>query len=186
MSSRVVACCAFLHSPVTPKHASGGHVLQQLLQLKHSISAQSCPERGDVERTKGGVLAASRSGRTNEDARLEDKYPQVQELTIYNRASLNVRYTSTVCSVSRNSKALQVRSMCLFPFLLLYKSVHILLLENTDTWSCTLSFSLYNPFKCHEEVLCLQPMIPPRLNDLTSPPPDWGMLRRSKRVQIFR
>ncbi|CAM9208193.1 unnamed protein product, partial [Ascophyllum nodosum] len=78
MSSRVVACCAFLHSPVTPKHASGGHVLQQLLQLKHSISAQSCPERGDVERTKGGVLAASRSGRTNEDARLEDKYPQIK------------------------------------------------------------------------------------------------------------
>ena len=40
-----------------------------------------------------------------------------------------------------------------------------------------------NPFKCHEEVLYLQPMIPPKRFDIF--PPDWGMLRRSRRVQIF-
>ena len=40
-----------------------------------------------------------------------------------------------------------------------------------------------NPFKCHEEVLYLQPMIPP--NVLTCFPFDWGMLRRSRRVLIF-
>ena len=34
-----------------------------------------------------------------------------------------------------------------------------------------------NPFKCREEVLYLQPMIPPKLFDIF--PPDWGMLRRS-------
>ena len=34
-----------------------------------------------------------------------------------------------------------------------------------------------NPFKCHEEVLSLQPTIPPRCFDMF--PPDWGMLRRS-------
>ena len=40
-----------------------------------------------------------------------------------------------------------------------------------------------NPFKCHEEVLYyLQPMIPPKRFDIF--PPDWGMLRRSRRVQI--
>ena len=39
------------------------------------------------------------------------------------------------------------------------------------------------PFKCHEEVLYLQPMIPPKRFDIF--PPDWGMLRRSRRVQIF-
>ena len=38
-----------------------------------------------------------------------------------------------------------------------------------------------NPFKCHEEVLSLQPMIPPKRFDIF--PPDWGMLRS---VQIFR
>ena len=32
-----------------------------------------------------------------------------------------------------------------------------------------------NPFKCHEEVLYLQPMIPPKRFDIF--PPDWGMLR---------
>ena len=40
-----------------------------------------------------------------------------------------------------------------------------------------------NPFKCHEEVLYLQPMVPPKRFDIF--PPDWGMLRRSRRVQIF-
>ena len=33
-----------------------------------------------------------------------------------------------------------------------------------------------NPFKCHEEVLSLQTMIPPKRFDI--PPPDWGMLNR--------
>ena len=33
-----------------------------------------------------------------------------------------------------------------------------------------------NPFKCLEEVLSLQPMIPPKRFDIF--PPDWGMLRR--------
>ena len=42
---------------------------------------------------------------------------------------------------------------------------------------------LGNPLKCHEEVLYLQPMIPPKRFDLF--PPDWGMLRRSRCVQIF-
>ena len=36
---------------------------------------------------------------------------------------------------------------------------------------------LGNSFKCHEEVLSLQPMIPPKRFDIF--PPDWGMLRRS-------
>ena len=44
-----------------------------------------------------------------------------------------------------------------------------------------------NPFKCHEEVLSLTAYtIPPTNNkrfDIFSP--DWGMLRRSRRVQIF-
>ena len=41
-----------------------------------------------------------------------------------------------------------------------------------------------NPFKCHEEVLYLQPRIPPTKRfDIF--PPDWGMLRKSRRVQIF-
>ena len=40
-----------------------------------------------------------------------------------------------------------------------------------------------NPFKCHEEVLILQPMMPPRRFDIF--PPDWGMLRRSRCVLIF-
>ena len=37
--------------------------------------------------------------------------------------------------------------------------------------------------QCHEEILCLQPMIPPKRSDISTP--DWGMLRRSRRVQIF-
>ena len=36
---------------------------------------------------------------------------------------------------------------------------------------------------CHEEVLYLQPMIPPKGFDVF--PPGWGMLRRSRCVQIF-
>ena len=40
-----------------------------------------------------------------------------------------------------------------------------------------------NPFKCHEEVLHFQPMIPPKRFDIF--PPDWGMLRRSRRILIF-
>ena len=40
-----------------------------------------------------------------------------------------------------------------------------------------------NPFKCHEEVLYLQPMIPPKRFDNFHP--DWGMLRRSRCVQFF-
>ena len=40
-----------------------------------------------------------------------------------------------------------------------------------------------NPFKCHEEVLYLQSMIPPKRFDIF--PPDWWMLRRSRCVQIF-
>ena len=42
---------------------------------------------------------------------------------------------------------------------------------------------LGNPFKCHGEVLYLQPMIPPKRFDIS--PTDWGMLRRSRCVQIF-
>ena len=33
---------------------------------------------------------------------------------------------------------------------------------------------LGNPFKCSKEVLCLQPMIPPKRFDIF--PPDWGIL----------
>ena len=40
-----------------------------------------------------------------------------------------------------------------------------------------------NPFKCHEEVLYLQPMIPPKRFDIS--PPAWGMFRRSRHVLIF-
>ena len=40
-----------------------------------------------------------------------------------------------------------------------------------------------NLFKCHEEVLYLQPLIPPKRFDIF--PPDWGMLRRSRCVLIF-
>ena len=40
-----------------------------------------------------------------------------------------------------------------------------------------------NPIKCHEEVLSLQSMIPPKPFDIFSS--DWGMLRRSKWVNIF-
>ena len=42
-----------------------------------------------------------------------------------------------------------------------------------------------NLIKCHEEVLySLQPMIPPQRFDIPSPP-DWGMLRKPRCVQIF-
>ena len=40
-----------------------------------------------------------------------------------------------------------------------------------------------NLFKCHTEVLYLQPMIIPKRFDIF--PPDWGMLKRSRCVQIF-
>ena len=40
-----------------------------------------------------------------------------------------------------------------------------------------------NPFKCYQEVWYLQPMIPPKRFDIF--PPDWGMVRRSRCVQIF-
>ena len=43
-----------------------------------------------------------------------------------------------------------------------------------------------NPIKCHKEVLSLQPMIPPTKRFDPPPPPlDWGMLRRSRCVQIL-
>ena len=38
-------------------------------------------------------------------------------------------------------------------------------------------------FKCHEEVLYFQLLIPPKRFDIF--PPDWGMLRRSRCIQIF-
>ena len=38
-------------------------------------------------------------------------------------------------------------------------------------------------FKCHEEVFYVWPMIPSKRFDIF--PPDWGMLRRSRCVQIF-
>ena len=40
-----------------------------------------------------------------------------------------------------------------------------------------------NLFKCHEEVLYLQPMIPPKRFDIF--PLDWGMFRRSRCVLIL-
>ena len=40
-----------------------------------------------------------------------------------------------------------------------------------------------NPFKCHEEVLYFQLLIPPKRFDIF--PPDWGMLRRARCIQIF-
>ena len=40
-----------------------------------------------------------------------------------------------------------------------------------------------NPLKCHQEVLSLQPMIPPIRFDFFLP--DWGMLRKSRCVHIF-
>ena len=39
-----------------------------------------------------------------------------------------------------------------------------------------------DPFKFHEEVLFLHPLIPPKRFDIF--PPDWGMLRKSRGVQI--
>ena len=42
---------------------------------------------------------------------------------------------------------------------------------------------LGNPIKCHKEVLFLQSMIPLKCFDIF--PLDWGMLRRSRWVQIF-
>ena len=48
---------------------------------------------------------------------------------------------------------------------------------------CYMLLPLGNPFKCYEKVLYLQPMIPPKRFDIF--PPDRGMLRRSRCVQIF-
>ena len=43
---------------------------------------------------------------------------------------------------------------------------------------------LENPIKCNEEILSLQPMIPPKRFDIFFP--DWGrMLRKSRCVQMF-
>ena len=52
-----------------------------------------------------------------------------------------------------------------------------------DTVDPTMSLPSGNPFKCHEGALSLQPMIPPKHFDIFLP--DWGMLRRSRYVQIF-
>ena len=52
-----------------------------------------------------------------------------------------------------------------------------------STQQCYYHRGMGNPFKCHEEVLYLQPMILPKRFDIS--PPDWGMLRRSRCVQIF-
>ena len=41
-----------------------------------------------------------------------------------------------------------------------------------------------NPFKCHEEVLFLLPLIPPKRFDIF-PPYNRGMLRRSRCALIF-
>ena len=40
-----------------------------------------------------------------------------------------------------------------------------------------------NPFKCHEQALYHKLVIPPKRFDIF--PPDWGMLRRSRCVQIL-
>ena len=40
-----------------------------------------------------------------------------------------------------------------------------------------------NPFKYHDEVWFLQPMIPPKCFDIFLL--DWGMLTRSRCVQVF-
>ena len=41
-----------------------------------------------------------------------------------------------------------------------------------------------NPFKYHEEILSLRPMIPPKRFEI-SPLSDWGMLRRSRMRSDF-
>ena len=41
-----------------------------------------------------------------------------------------------------------------------------------------------NPITCHEKVLSLQPMFPPKRFDI-SPPAVWGVLRRFRCVQTF-
>ena len=58
--------------------------------------------------------------------------------------------------------------------------------KNTDLWNCSRLSKFEDemcPRKCHEEVWSLQPMIPPKRFD--NFPPDWGMLRRSRCVQVF-
>ena len=49
------------------------------------------------------------------------------------------------------------------------------------TQCCYQYYLLGNPIKCHEEVLFLQPMIPPKHFDI-----HWGMLRKSRCIQLFR
>ena len=44
-------------------------------------------------------------------------------------------------------------------------------------------YHMGNPFKHHEEIWYLQSMIPPKRFDILAP--DWGMLRKSRCVQIF-
>ena len=51
-------------------------------------------------------------------------------------------------------------------------------------YCCPMLFATGNPFKCHEEVLYLQLLIPPKRFDIFFPPNRW-MLRRSKCVLIF-
>ena len=58
------------------------------------------------------------------------------------------------------------------------------LLPDIILLSSTVLFPSGNPFKCHQEVLYLQPLIPPKRFDIF-PPPNWGMLRRSRCVLIF-
>ena len=58
-----------------------------------------------------------------------------------------------------------------------------LLLDIISLTQCCYYHRSGNPFKCHEEVFYLQPMIPPKCFDIF--PPDWGVLRRSRRVLIF-
>ena len=75
----------------------------------------------------------------------------------------------------RRSKCIQIfRSSVqyndgLLPDIILFKekSEQLMLLPSSGS-----------PFKCHEEVLSLQPMIPLKRFDIF--PPDWGMLRRSR------
>ena len=58
------------------------------------------------------------------------------------------------------------------------------LLPDIILLSSTVLFPSGNPFKCHQEILYLQPLIPPKRFDIF-PPPNWGMLRRSRCVCVF-
>ena len=52
-----------------------------------------------------------------------------------------------------------------------------------DIYTDPMLFLSGNPLKCHEEVLYLQPLIPPKRFVIF--PPGWGMLRSSRYVLIF-